>query len=56
MFTQVSCTSIYLCGLIHSADDARGKEKKRGILVSTRETVEKVRARHSKLKPLSLSC
>lgn len=55
MFTQVSCASIYLCVLIHSADDARG-EKNRGILVSTRETVEKVRARHSKLKPLSLSC
>lgn len=52
MFTQVTCASIYVC-VLHSKDDA--KEKRR-ILVSTRGTVEKVRAQHSKLEPLSLSC
>lgn len=52
VFTQVTCASIYVC-VLHSGDDAG---EKRRILVSTRGTVEKVRARHSKLKPLSLSC
>lgn len=52
VFTQVTCASIYV-RVLHSADDAG---EKRRILVSMRGTVEKVRARYSKLKPLSLSC
>lgn len=46
------CASIYV-RVLPSADDGREKRK---ILVSTRGTVEKVRTRHSKLEPLSLSC
>lgn len=42
---------IYVCSF--RVQSMRGK---RAILVSRGKTVEKVRAQHSKLKPLSLSC